>query len=847
MNNGNLSDDGGGFTDPEVEISDNDSVSGEKKKKKRFSTLRRVLSAVRKDKDKDKEKSGNLSRSNSKQLGSTTSTHEPLETAKSAASSTDVVSDDHATTARRSHSDPTPPQLVSRSSMDSKRLSGEMKPSFPTLSGEHSGSLTGKGPLGSVKAQEELTKKRTSLLSRQGSSSRISLTSLDAKQSDDAPVKTHVLKVTLVEGIDMAIRDKTGTSDPYVVFKLGKNRYKSKTIMKNCNPKWNETFTFVAADVTETLHITAYDYDMGIGGDDFLGKAEVHLSSLQVGGNETMTLTLLDIESGQLCITLSLEEELIESKSASKRSQSKTASTKRSDSNPGSRKSRSGTLNVILLGGRNLLAMDEEGTSDPYVKFKFGSQKGKSKVVPKSLDPVWKEAFEFNLHEGADTLSLSVFDKDFLGKDDYMGEVDIPIESGSGSGRTIDKWYPLEKGGKGEIHLLLTVNLHDVDADTAEAQAALADTKNGPKLRSVGAVEVSVISAKDLRAADIGGTSDPYVIVALGNTMFRTETKYKTLNPEWNRTHTLNVRDVHAVLDVQVFDEDKNDSPDFLGRLQIPLLDVRPGPQWYALKSKNLLDRAKGMVQIDVKLTFDKLKAGYQSFQRLEVRYLVEEEKMSLKKLAANANRVYQVILFFMSVGNGLSDVLHWKNPKKTVIFWICYSFIILNFQVWYLPAMLATYFLYRRQVCDGRYSVTIDVNDLEDDDEESKGGKDKKDDKEQKSSLREKLAAIERVTKTVQSVLGTIASFCERVKNLFSWSVPFASATIVSLLLVITTLLMLIPLRYILFLYGIHKFTVHFRRSADYIDWNELFVFISRLPSDVDLVHRRPPIDKKK
>ena len=45
--------------------------------------------------------------------------------------------------------------------------------------------------------------------------------------------------------------------------------------------------------------------------------------------------------------------------------------------------------------------------------------------------------------------------------------------------------------------------------------------------------------AENLVEADIGGKSDPFVILELVNERLRTGTEYKTLSPEWNKVFTL--------------------------------------------------------------------------------------------------------------------------------------------------------------------------------------------------------------------------------------------------------------------------------------------------------------------
>lgn len=56
-----------------------------------------------------------------------------------------------------------------------------------------------------------------------------------------------------------------------------------------------------------------------------------------------------------------------------------------------------------------------------------------------------------------------------------------------------------------------------------------------------------------------------------------------------------NVKDIHSVLEVTVYDEDRDHKVEFLGKVAIPLLRIHNGEKrWYALKDKKLYGRAKG-------------------------------------------------------------------------------------------------------------------------------------------------------------------------------------------------------------------------------------------------------------
>ena len=66
-------------------------------------------------------------------------------------------------------------------------------------------------------------------------------------------------------------------------------------------------------------------------------------------------------------------------------------------------------LHVCLRTGRDLVARDSGGTSDPYVKFYWrNKQVYKSKTIDKELNPVWDESFILAIDDPFIPLELKV-------------------------------------------------------------------------------------------------------------------------------------------------------------------------------------------------------------------------------------------------------------------------------------------------------------------------------------------------------------------------------------------------------------------------------------------------------
>ncbi|MQL90811.1 hypothetical protein Taro_023405 [Colocasia esculenta] len=86
-----------------------------------------------------------------------------------------------------------------------------------------------------------------------------------------------------------------------------------------------------------------------------------------------------------------------------------------------------GMLRVRVLRGVNLAVRDFR-TSDPYVVLRLGSQKLKTRVIRKDLNPEWNEDLTLTIEDPAQPVKLEVFDKDTFSFDDPMGHAEFDIQ-----------------------------------------------------------------------------------------------------------------------------------------------------------------------------------------------------------------------------------------------------------------------------------------------------------------------------------------------------------------------------------------------------------------------------------
>ncbi|NXW49354.1 SYT7 protein, partial [Nyctiprogne leucopyga] len=188
------------------------------------------------------------------------------------------------------------------------------------------------------------------------------------------------------------------------------------------------------------------------------------------------------------------------------------------------------TLTVKIMKAQELPAKDFSGTSDPFVKIYLlpdKKHKLETKVKRKNLNPHWNETFLFEAsHSHGGTRGLWV-----------------PCQ-GFGLGAT---------GSRGELLLSLCYN------------------------PSANSIVVNIIKARNLKAMDIGGTSDPYVKVWLMYKDKRVEKKKtvvmkRCLNPVFNESFSFDIpteRLRETTIVITVMDKDRLSRNDVIGKIYL--------------------------------------------------------------------------------------------------------------------------------------------------------------------------------------------------------------------------------------------------------------------------------------
>ena len=256
------------------------------------------------------------------------------------------------------------------------------------------------------------------------------------------------------------------------------------------------------------------------------------------------------------------------------------------------------TLNIQVIEAKEVPSMDRNGLSDPFLKlYLLGpkpnekKEETKTKIIKKTLNPVWNEEFHFSIKSlGTDILHMSFKDWNSIGKDDPISTYELQIRDLI-PGKVYDEWLPfipvkgVPKGGI--IHL----KYHLTPPGTKAYEDNPLVTKS---------FHIKIIEAKEVKPMDLNGFSDPFCrMKIIGDRIYsKTSIKKETLSPYWDETFHFIINNYEAdIFQLDLMDKDTF-SEEIIGSINLSISQFEIGKvykKWVEVQSK---EKKTGLVRV---------------------------------------------------------------------------------------------------------------------------------------------------------------------------------------------------------------------------------------------------------
>ncbi|TPX56100.1 hypothetical protein PhCBS80983_g04797 [Powellomyces hirtus] len=353
-----------------------------------------------------------------------------------------------------------------------------------------------------------------------------------------------MLHVDILEAINVEAVDSSGASDPYCqVYLNGAKVHKTKVVKKSVNPVWNETLSVpVTSRLRSTLEIRVKDWN-NFAKDVTLGAVHVQLATLTPNAVIDRECHLEGAARGTLKLRLFFDPQAIDHTKTNGNGAGTFSGLKSSDVHHDA---------SSRLGG-------EEGGMTKMGKAVFGKLAGTTIGIGKTVEDVGRTATRTaglqHPKTGTGAAALTVAD---IAR--AQGVV-IPPPGSNG----------------------------DATSDHGMSSAPVSPLMLRSRTPSVlmptlsGTVTLTIVEARNLKAADSSGTSDPFVKILQMHhgklkTMHKTHVVKKTLSPKY-RDERVTLHTPPSQIRIVVKDHNTLHKDTALGEVDVELAEWFPHPQ----------------------------------------------------------------------------------------------------------------------------------------------------------------------------------------------------------------------------------------------------------------------------
>ncbi|MCJ8729287.1 hypothetical protein PDJAM_G00104430 [Pangasius djambal] len=416
-----------------------------------------------------------------------------------------------------------------------------------------------------------------------------------------SPLPRGVVRIHLLEADRLAAKDNyvkgvmSGMSDPYALIRVGPQTFRSHHKDNTDRPKWGEIYEVIVHEVPgQELEVEVYDKDPDQ--DDFLGRTKVDLGIVKKAKIVDEWFTLKDAPTGRVHLRLewlTLLDTTDTLEQVLKRNETVLSNTADPPSS---------AILTVYLDKAEALPM-KKGSKDPSPMVQLSVQDitRESRTCWNTVDPVWEDAFTFFIQDPhKHDIDIQVKDNDRV---QPLGSLSLPLSRLLSCPQlSLDQWFQLnDSGPASRIHINTILRVLWIDESAVSSSFLSSDpassrpqhTSTDDSFATEGVLRIHLLEGQNLIPKDnlmggmVKGKSDPYIIINIGGSTFKSRVIKENLNPTWNEMYEVVLTDLPGQdLSLEVFDKDMDMKDDFMGRLTIKLSDIitsRHMDEWFTL------------------------------------------------------------------------------------------------------------------------------------------------------------------------------------------------------------------------------------------------------------------------